>query len=280
MKSRIRERYGELKELASAGLLMAPYWLEAAEFDRPAYWLRRGLNALLDGSPSMASMNTLILAKKECERGRSTQAIRLVTDAFQVLSRACDEGAGQQQTFPDVLALHFHLFGDQFEDTAFDPPPVAVRLLRDFVAQHLDPDLLPTDTNKIRPRDFKRVQKRWNDKRRSQQAGEDFLSGHYVAVVIIERVLEAELPLFEERVRLVRASSEEEARAVAAKHVSEPLVYESEAGEAIKWQLKEVVDVSPVLDMSLDEVTDIYARHFHDWDAYAQFEVMRRGERL
>jgi hypothetical protein len=80
---------------------------------------------------------------------------------------------------------------------------------------------------------------------------------------------------------LVRAASVEEAAERAhALGEGAQTSYRNEAGEAITWTLKRVVDVSDAVDDVLDDGATVYARHFRDYDAYARFEPLLSGEDL
>ncbi|HYO58229.1 hypothetical protein [Archangium sp.] len=45
----------------------------------------------------------------------------------------------------------------------------------------------------------------------------------------------------------------------------------------IHWSLKHLVDVSPVLDDDLKDSSELYARHFKNYDAYHAFEPLLGG---
>ncbi len=80
-------------------------------------------------------------------------------------------------------------------------------------------------------------------------------------------------PLYEESFLLVRAASEDEARE-RLRQETQPFSYTNEDGETISWQIKQIVDVSAVLDDTLSDYTDLYARHFRDFSGYKEFETL------
>ncbi|HEX5745004.1 MAG TPA: DUF4288 domain-containing protein [Archangium sp.] len=102
----------------------------------------------------------------------------------------------------------------------------------------------------------------------------------YIAVLLYESTSESggKKPLYEESFVLIQATSEEEARARAADHARrQEARYENAEGEHIRYSLKHVVDVSPVLDGDLKDGAELYARHFRDYGAYHAFEPLLGG---
>lgn len=81
--------------------------------------------------------------------------------------------------------------------------------------------------------------------------------------------------MYEESFVLIRAESVEQAREKAEAHASHAEAsYENEYGERIRWRRKHVIDVAPVLYEDLEDGTEIYSRHFHDYEAYRAFEPL------
>jgi ABC-type antimicrobial peptide transport system permease subunit len=105
----------------------------------------------------------------------------------------------------------------------------------------------------------------------------------YVAVLVYESSSAAPdyKALFEESFMLVKATSVEEARQKIQQYAdSHTSTFKNEAGDSIIWKLKHVVDVNQVLyDINLDG-TEIYARHFRNYQAYKEFEPLLSGEEL
>ena len=94
----------------------------------------------------------------------------------------------------------------------------------------------------------------------------------YIAIIVYESSSNAlnYKPLYEECFTLIEARSLEEAREkaqICAKN--NETSYENLYGETITWVTKEIVDN-----------TDIYARHFRNYEAYRAFEPLLFGEEL
>ncbi len=103
----------------------------------------------------------------------------------------------------------------------------------------------------------------------------------YMAVILYEAQSDAPdyKPLYEESFVLVEASTEDEARGKAAIHAQGQLSsYQNEFGETITWVEKQIVDVSPVLTDTIDDGSELYTRHFRDYQAYSAFEPMLAGD--
>ncbi|MGH9152991.1 MAG: DUF4288 domain-containing protein [Acidimicrobiales bacterium] len=82
-------------------------------------------------------------------------------------------------------------------------------------------------------------------------------------------------PMYEESFVLFRAETVEQAREKAEAHaLRSEASYENEYGEQIRWLRKHLIDVAPVLYEDLEDGTEIYARHFHDYAAYRAFEPL------
>ncbi len=102
-------------------------------------------------------------------------------------------------------------------------------------------------------------------------------SSFYMAVILYEAQSDAPdyKPLYEESFVLIRASTEDEAREKAAIYTQEQLSsYQNEFGETITWVVKHIIDVSPVLTDTIEDGSELYARHFRDYQAYSAFEPM------
>ncbi|WP_428261774.1 DUF4288 domain-containing protein [Haliangium sp.] len=102
----------------------------------------------------------------------------------------------------------------------------------------------------------------------------------YIAVLLFESVAPSgsKESLFQETFVLLRAADEGEARAQALAHGRRSCTsYENAAGETIQWTLKHLVDVTPVLDDELTHGSELYARHFKNYQAYRDFEPLLDG---
>lgn len=86
------------------------------------------------------------------------------------------------------------------------------------------------------------------------------------------------LPLYEETVTLVSASSADSAKERARELAeSRQTTFANEFGETIVWSLERVVDVTQAPD-TLGDGVEIYTRHFRDYNAYLAFETMTPQE--
>lgn len=102
----------------------------------------------------------------------------------------------------------------------------------------------------------------------------------YIAVLLFESTSESgrKDPMYQESFVLLQAASEEEARDYALEQGRRGCVsYETAEGETIQWTLKHIVDVSHVLDDELKHGSDLYARHFKNYNAYHDFEPLLGG---
>jgi len=102
----------------------------------------------------------------------------------------------------------------------------------------------------------------------------------FIAVLLYEARAKdgSQAPLYQESFVLLRATSEDEARKLAAAHGQQQQTsYTSAEGATIQWSLKHVVDVSPALDEELEHGAELYARHFRNYDAYHSFEPLLGG---
>jgi dolichyl-phosphate-mannose--protein O-mannosyl transferase len=103
----------------------------------------------------------------------------------------------------------------------------------------------------------------------------------YIAVILYETSSDAQnyTPLYEESFVLLQAASDEEARHKALVHAQQQQThYHNENNERITWSLKHVVDVHPTLSETLEDGSEIYTRHFRDYQAYRSFEPLLDGD--
>jgi Domain of unknown function (DUF4288) len=103
----------------------------------------------------------------------------------------------------------------------------------------------------------------------------------YVAVILYESSSDVPeyQPLYQESFVLLKATSLEEAEAKALAYgTQEQVSYQNENRETIRWSLKQVIDVNSVLDDELDDGSELYARHFRNYEAYCAFEPLLSGE--
>ncbi|GCE12197.1 DUF4288 domain-containing protein [Tengunoibacter tsumagoiensis] len=103
----------------------------------------------------------------------------------------------------------------------------------------------------------------------------------YVAVIVYEFSSNAPQyqPLYREDFVLIKAFSEEDAQMKALQKAKlEETFYNNEKGEKINIILKKVVDVQPILSENFENGTDIYTRHFYNYQAYNSFELLSSEE--
>jgi hypothetical protein len=78
--------------------------------------------------------------------------------------------------------------------------------------------------------------------------------------------------LFQECTSLIKASSLEEAEQKAVEYANhQNTSYKNEYGETVIWVVKQIVEVTNVLDDELDlraDSVDLYVRSFYDYEAY------------
>jgi Domain of unknown function (DUF4288) len=112
-------------------------------------------------------------------------------------------------------------------------------------------------------------------------AGTSAVTSFYVAVILYESSSDVPdyKPLYQESFVLLKATSLEEAEAKALAYgTQEQVSYQNENQETIRWSLKQVIDVNSVLDDELDDGSELYARHFRNYQAYCGFEPLLSGE--
>ncbi|MGF2037606.1 MAG: DUF4288 domain-containing protein [Nostoc sp. CmiVER01] len=108
----------------------------------------------------------------------------------------------------------------------------------------------------------------------------------YIAIILYKSSSDAPSyqPLYQESFVLIKATSLEKAKAKALNHgKNETVSYTNENGETITWSLQQVVDVNSVLDddfNSSEEIVDLYARHFRNYEAYQSFEPLLSQEQF
>jgi hypothetical protein len=102
----------------------------------------------------------------------------------------------------------------------------------------------------------------------------------YIAVLLYEASSPdpAYTPTFEECFVLLRADSDEQARARAEQHSrASETSYKNVDGQMLHWKLKHVVDVSRLLSDTVDDGAELYVRHFKNYEAYHAFEPLLGG---
>ncbi|MEO7021315.1 MAG: DUF4288 domain-containing protein [Ktedonobacteraceae bacterium] len=106
------------------------------------------------------------------------------------------------------------------------------------------------------------------------------LATFYIAIILYEASSDAPdyTPLYQESFVLLQAHSAEEARQKAFLHAQhEQISYPNEYNEQISWSFKQIIDVSPVLSETFNDGSELYARHFRDYQAYRLFEPLLSG---
>ncbi|MGL4617623.1 DUF4288 domain-containing protein [Chroococcidiopsis sp.] len=105
----------------------------------------------------------------------------------------------------------------------------------------------------------------------------------YIAVILFESSSSApnDRPLYEECFILIQANSLEEAREKALLYSrQQECSYQNQDNDTITWTCKQIIDVNSVLYDDFDDITEIYARHFRNYEAYCQFEPFLSSEEL
>ncbi len=102
-------------------------------------------------------------------------------------------------------------------------------------------------------------------------------SKYHVAIILYKSSSDANgyVPMFEESITLIKANTEAEARksAECLAH-SRGAKFKNEKGEEITWVFDKIIDIAPMLEDNLKDVTEIYSRHFANINAYKQFEEL------
>ncbi len=113
----------------------------------------------------------------------------------------------------------------------------------------------------------------------TDSANSESVTDRYIALILMVSSSNAGdyEPLYEECFILIEAGSLDEARskalAMANERASE---YRNEMGETIRWTFERLIDVNRLLDDVLEDGSEIYARHFRNYDAYRAFEELAR----
>jgi len=107
----------------------------------------------------------------------------------------------------------------------------------------------------------------------------------YIAIVIYEYSSPApdHKTLYEESWSIVDADSEEHARQkVETLAQQNEDRYQNQYGETITVKAKHIVEVAPLLyqNQTISNGTELYARHFRNYQAYCEFEPHLGGEPL
>ncbi|MBG1260365.1 DUF4288 domain-containing protein [Nostoc commune] len=114
----------------------------------------------------------------------------------------------------------------------------------------------------------------------------DKVESFYIAIILYKSSSDKHdyQPLYQESFVLIKATSLEEAKAKALNHSkNETVSYTNENGETITWSLQQVIDVNSVLydDFnSSEDIVDLYARHFRNYEAYHSFEPLLSKEQF
>ncbi len=100
-------------------------------------------------------------------------------------------------------------------------------------------------------------------------------SHHYIAIIVYRSSSEDERyqPLYEECITLIQARSLSEAR-LKAEHIAaqRECTFNNASGILISWKLHRIIDVRPMLEDAIGEVTELCSRHFYDIDGYLALE--------
>jgi hypothetical protein len=104
----------------------------------------------------------------------------------------------------------------------------------------------------------------------------------YIAVIIYAATSDVPnyQPLYEECFMLIKAASQEEARQKTVRYAQrQQTTYKNEQQEDIRWLLKQIIDINPVLTDNIDfeDGSELYARHFRNYQAYTAFEPLLSG---
>lgn len=105
----------------------------------------------------------------------------------------------------------------------------------------------------------------------------------YIAVILFESSSNVSdyKPLYQECFVLILANSLESAKEKTLVYAqSQEISYQNENKQMITWSLKQIVDVNSVLYDEFNNGTELYARHFRNYQAYSLFEPLLSGEEL
>jgi Domain of unknown function (DUF4288) len=101
----------------------------------------------------------------------------------------------------------------------------------------------------------------------------------YICVSIHESSSDAKdyVPLYEERLTLIKAGSKEAATSKVQQLVKAAAhSYKNEGNQTISWSCRRIVEVTEVIDNALSDGAEIYGRYFRDLAAYERFETERK----
>ncbi|MFW5443797.1 MAG: DUF4288 domain-containing protein [Methylococcaceae bacterium] len=102
---------------------------------------------------------------------------------------------------------------------------------------------------------------------------------YHVAVILYKSSSDSRdyVPLYEECITLIKANNEVEAKEKVEELTnSRATTFKNQEGQEISWSLHKIIDINPMLEDTLGETTEVYARHFKDIDAYNAFETLSK----
>lgn len=104
----------------------------------------------------------------------------------------------------------------------------------------------------------------------------------YVAIIVYESTSDSlqYQTLYQESFVLIKALCDESAQQEALHYAQQQqTTYKNEQQETISWTVKQIIDVSPLLveNVHFDNGSEIYARHFRNYQAYTSFEPFLSG---
>ncbi len=100
---------------------------------------------------------------------------------------------------------------------------------------------------------------------------------YFVVVIVYKSSSPAPdyLPLYEETFSLIRAESADAARARALVLAgTRAATFVNHRGQETTWELHQIVDISPILQDDIGEVTALYSRRFQDFTAYQAIDPL------
>jgi hypothetical protein len=103
------------------------------------------------------------------------------------------------------------------------------------------------------------------------------MSKYYVAIVVYKTTSsdKKDTTLYEESTLLIKAKNKPEAEKKVAVAVKErETSYKNEDGATISWSLLKIIDINEMTDESINDITEIYSRHFNDIDSYEKFDPL------
>lgn len=103
----------------------------------------------------------------------------------------------------------------------------------------------------------------------------------YIAIILMKSSSPSPeyIPLYEELFVLIIADTLHNARQKAIAYgTNQETDYYNENKWFISLRMKKVIDVNPVLSDTIKDVTELYARHFKNFDAYRNFEALINQE--